>query len=208
LSSFNKTFNLADLESFNGTGKYFDPIFDWRETIGVTDLIFVPSDKLGKEYEGNLFVGEFNSGYLYRFVLNQSRTGLLLNGSLSDGVANNNVEGLETAFAKINGAGITDLEIRPDGLVYIISIGGKIMRLEPIETNVTDTTPVGINATDTNATETGDATGTRAITTDVSIVPDSTSLTDTAYHPNPVQVSIGDTVTWTDDDDDATPRLY
>ena len=26
--------------------------------IGVTDLVFVPSDKLGKEYEGNLFVGE------------------------------------------------------------------------------------------------------------------------------------------------------
>jgi hypothetical protein len=27
-------------------------------SIGTTDLVFVPSDKLGKEYEGNLFVGE------------------------------------------------------------------------------------------------------------------------------------------------------
>ena len=170
-SIFDRPFNLTDLEFFNGTGKYYDPIFDWRDAIGVTDLIFVPSDnKLGEEYEGNLFVGEVNSGYLYRFLLNQSRTGLLLNGSLSDGVANNKIERLETAFAKINRGGIIDLEIGPDGLVYIVSSSGKIMRLEPIdanvtlpliETNVTDSTPAGINATDTNATDTGgNATGT------------------------------------------------
>jgi plastocyanin len=34
----------------------------------------------------------------------------------------------------------------------------------------------------------------------VSIVPGSSSLTDTAYQPNPVQVSVGDTITWTNDD--------
>ena len=137
LSSFKEAFNLTDLEFFNGTGKYYDPIFEWIITIGVTDLVFVPSDKLGKEYEGNLFVGDINSGYLYRFLLNQSRTGLLLNGSLSDGVANNNIEKLEAALAKINDGGITDLEIGPDGLVYIVSSNGKIMRLEPIDTSTT-----------------------------------------------------------------------
>ena len=95
------------------------------------------------------------------------------------------------------------------------------MRLEPIdanvtlpliETNVTDTAPVGINATDTNATDTGgNATGTTGATgggdgttTGVSIVPGSSSLTDTAYQPNPVQVSVGDTVTWTNDDSQHT----
>ena len=77
-----------------------------------------------------------------------------------------------------------------------------------IETNVTDTAPVGINGTDTNVTDTGDATGTTTgatgdavgLTTGVSIVPGSSTLTDTAYQPNPVQVSVGDTVTWTNDD--------
>jgi len=34
----------------------------------------------------------------------------------------------------------------------------------------------------------------------VSIVPGASSLTDTAFQPNPVQVSVGDTVTWTNDD--------
>jgi hypothetical protein len=174
-SIFHKAFNLADLESFNGTGKYYDPIFEWLVNIGVTDLVFVPSDKLGKEYEGNLFVGEINSGYLYRFLLNQSRTGLLLNGSLSDGVANNNIEKLETAFAKINGGGITDLEIGPDGLVYIISANGKIMRLQPIDANAS----LPVSETSSNATETGNATVTGATggnggsttSTGVSIVP-------------------------------------
>ncbi|HKI07375.1 MAG TPA: PQQ-dependent sugar dehydrogenase, partial [Nitrososphaeraceae archaeon] len=129
-SSFDKAFNLTDLEFFNDKGKYYEPILEWFAPIGVTDLVFVQSDKLGKEYEGNLFVGDINSGYLYRFLLNQSRTGLLLNGSLSDGVANNNVEKLEAVFARIEG-GITELEIGPDGLVYIVSENGKILRLEP-----------------------------------------------------------------------------
>ena len=131
LSNFDKRFNLADLEFFNGKGKYYDPMFEWSDTIGVTDLVFVTSDNLGKEYEGNLFVADYNSGYLYRFILNQTRTGLLLNGSLSDGAANNNLEGLEAVFAKIEG-GITDLDIGPDGLVYIVSHNGKILRLEPM----------------------------------------------------------------------------
>jgi aldose sugar dehydrogenase len=209
-SSFKKAFNLTDLEFFKGTGKYYDPSFDWLVSIGVTDLVFVPSDKLGEEYEGNLFVGEINSGYLYRFLLNQSRTGLLLNGSLSDGVANNNVEKLQVAFAKINGGGITDLEIGPDGLLYLVSSNGKIMRLEPIEGNATlplietdgtDTTSAGINGTDTNATDTGATGGAGdATTTGVSIVLSSSTLTTDAYDPNPIQVSVGDTVIWTNDD--------
>lgn len=147
MSSLAKAFNLTDLEFFNGTGKYYDPIFEWFVPVGVTDLIFVPSDKLGKEYEGNLFVGDINGGLLYRFILNQSRTGLLLNDSLSDGVANNNIENLEAVFAKIKGGGITDLEIGPDGLLYIVSSNGKITRLESMETNAT------LQLIDTNATQ-------------------------------------------------------
>jgi aldose sugar dehydrogenase len=102
-SSLDQSFNSTNLEFFNGTGKYYDPIFEWFESIGVSDLVFVPSDKLGKEYEGNLLIGEFNSGYLYRFVLNQTRTGLLLYGSLFDGVANNDLEKLYAAFAGVKG---------------------------------------------------------------------------------------------------------
>jgi plastocyanin len=51
----------------------------------------------------------------------------------------------------------------------------------------------------TNATATG-ASGGGNTTTSVSIVPGSSSLTDTAFSPNPIQVSVGNTVTWTNND--------
>jgi nitrite reductase (NO-forming) len=55
------------------------------------------------------------------------------------------------------------------------------------------------------AAETGTTTGTGATggeggDTGVSIVPGSSSLTTDAYQPNPVQVGVGDTITWTNDD--------
>src|SRR5919107_1684599 len=65
------------------------------------------------------------------------------------------------------------------------------------------TTAAGTNAT-TAAGTTGNTTGTSATSagggTTVSIVPGSSTLTDTAFSPNPVEVSVGDTVTWTNDD--------
>jgi plastocyanin len=82
--------------------------------------------------------------------------------------------------------------------------------------NATTTTTGGANATTTtttggapmsnattgitgNTTETG-ATGGEGGGTGVSIVPGSASLTTDAYAPNPIQVGVGDTVTWTNDD--------
>ena len=61
--------------------------------------------------------------------------------------------------------------------------------------NATNATMMGAgNAT--NATTTGGGNA----TTSVSIVPGSSSLTTDAWSPNPVQVSAGTTVTWTNDD--------
>jgi nitrite reductase (NO-forming) len=71
--------------------------------------------------------------------------------------------------------------------------------LAVIETNATDA-PTGAPL-DTNATETGTgATGGGATATGVSIAPGSSTLTTDAYQPNPAQVSVGSTVTWTNDD--------
>ena len=50
----------------------------------------------------------------------------------------------------------------------------------------------------TNATTTGASGGNT--TTGVSIVPGSSTLTTDAYQPNPIQVSVGTTVTWTNND--------
>src|SRR5918997_1527138 len=70
-------------------------------------------------------------------------------------------------------------------------------------TNQTGGAPMS-NATTTgttgNATGTGTTGGEGGGATSVSIVPGSSSLTTDAYQPNPVQVSVGTTVTWTNDD--------
>jgi plastocyanin len=63
--------------------------------------------------------------------------------------------------------------------------------------NATNATMAGAGNV-TNATATG-ASGANTGTS-VSIVSGSSSLTDTAYQPNPIQVSVGNTVTWTNND--------
>jgi glucose/arabinose dehydrogenase len=81
-----KTHN--DLVYFDGKGKYRSPEFSWLLTVGPTALKFFNSDRLGKQYENDMFVGDFNNGNIYNFKLNQNRTQLLLNGSLSNKIGN------------------------------------------------------------------------------------------------------------------------
>jgi plastocyanin len=64
--------------------------------------------------------------------------------------------------------------------------------------NATNATMTGGAGNATNATTAGTSGGNA--TTSVSIVPGSSALTTNAYQPNPVQVSTGATVTWTNDD--------
>jgi plastocyanin len=72
--------------------------------------------------------------------------------------------------------------------------------------NATNATMTGAgnatNATMTGAGNATNATGSSAGNTgnSVSIVPGSSSLTTDAYQPNPIQVSVGTTVTWTNND--------
>ena len=65
-----------------GDAKYSDPEFSWNTTVGITDAKFFSSDKLGKQYENNLFVGDINNGYIYRFTLNSERNAIEINKTL------------------------------------------------------------------------------------------------------------------------------
>jgi aldose sugar dehydrogenase len=66
------------------------------------------------------FVADANTGSVYRFDLNENRTGLELYGALEDKIVNSLDETKDVIFA--NGFGrITDLEIGPDGLLYVLS---------------------------------------------------------------------------------------
>jgi|SRR5215204_1300100 len=121
--------NLVD---FQGKGKYSDPEFVWNQSVGVTALKFLGSDKLGKQYENDMFVGDF-SGNIYHFDLNEDRKALVLKGSLNDKVAESSErEGLEDIIFGEGFGGITDLEVGPDGYLYVVSLGeGKIFKIVP-----------------------------------------------------------------------------
>jgi nitrite reductase (NO-forming) len=70
-------------------------------------------------------------------------------------------------------------------------------------TGATEETGAAPPAEGGGAAETGTTTGTGATGEDgtgVSIVPGSSSLTTDSYAPNPVEVGVGDTITWTNDD--------
>ena len=104
--------------------QYYDPIFSWIESFGITDIEFFNSDSLGQKYANNIFAGDITQGNLYFFEVNQDRNGLKFNSQsqsgLSDLVADTDEEvssiTLGTGFL-----GITDIEAGPDGLLYVLT---------------------------------------------------------------------------------------
>src|SRR5215217_3907400 len=120
-----------DLVDFEGKGKYSDPELVWMDTEGPTAAKFLNSDKLGIQYVNDMFVGDVHNGWIYHFDLNEYRTDLILEGPLADKIANTPEEMQETIFGEGFG-GITDLEVGPDGYLYVVSIGqGAIYRIVP-----------------------------------------------------------------------------
>jgi aldose sugar dehydrogenase len=127
----------ADLVSFGGKGKYSDPEFVWAahgdigSVVGPTALKFLDSDKLGIQYQNDMFVGDVHNGRIYHFDLNNERTELILDGMLADKVADVDSENENIIFADGVGS-ITDIEVGPDGYLYVVSIaGGAIYRILP-----------------------------------------------------------------------------
>jgi aldose sugar dehydrogenase len=128
------TLNPTGLEDFGGKGKYSAPKFVWLNTTGPTAIKFLNSDKLGKQYKNDMFVGDYHGGNIYRFKLNQNRTGLVLTGPLADKVANTPEEMQQGGIVFAKGfVAVTDLQISPyDDYLYVVSISqGKIYRIVP-----------------------------------------------------------------------------
>lgn len=114
---------------FHGLGgKYSDPEFVWANTVAPTGLVFLDSDKFGNEYENDLFVGSYKYGFIYNFNLNEERTSFELSGPLEDKVENNPGASDDIIIGR-NFGQIVDLEVGPDGYLYVLSIDGKLHRI-------------------------------------------------------------------------------
>jgi glucose/arabinose dehydrogenase len=123
-----------DLVDFGGNGKYRSPEFTWNNTVAPTAVRFLTTDKLGQKYENDMFVADVKYGNIYHFKLAGNRASLILNGSLADKVASGEDSTEQIEFASGFG-GITDLQVGPDGYLYVLVFDredGRIYRISPI----------------------------------------------------------------------------
>lgn len=133
LASMEDSFSESDLVDFDGNGLYGDPKLVWVNTAGPTAVKFLDSSKLGDKYENNMFVGDVHNGRIYHFNLTPDRNDIILPEELSSRVIEKpSSPGVSDILFGDGFGGITDLEVGPDGNLYVVSIGlGSIFQIGP-----------------------------------------------------------------------------
>jgi glucose/arabinose dehydrogenase len=132
---FDESKNEVEFVNFNGKGLYSNPEFVWDRPVAPTGLTFLDSEKLGEQYTNDIFVGSVKKGTIFHFHLTPDRESLDLTGDLADLVYSKKDDSSKIVFGKNFGI-ITDLEVGPDGYLYIVSGGrpdhtGVIYRIVP-----------------------------------------------------------------------------
>lgn len=74
--------NVTDLATFGRENNYQYPKLTWAGTIGITAIKFLNSTELGEGYYGDMFVGDFNKGDIYRFELGENRSNILKDSNM------------------------------------------------------------------------------------------------------------------------------
>jgi len=195
-----------------GQGKYAEPKLSWVTPIGITALKFLNSDKLGTQYQDNMFVGDINNGLLYRFILNEARDDISFDSGytgntalLADKEVNDPKENQPFVFGQGFG-GITDIEVGPDGFLYVLSYTGSLFRITP-STSVATTSGSSTNPADSATINTSEAqqvdeqseseNAQSALQNGNSVPAIILGLYgDKSYSPNPITIERGQTITW------------
>lgn len=131
LAALEDSFSESDLLNFDGKGHYSDPELVWENTAGPTAVKFLESTELGTTYENDMFVGDVHNGRIYHFDLSPDRKDLILPQALSSRVIEKpSSPGVSSIVFGEGFGGITDLEMGPDGNLYVVSIGlGSIFQI-------------------------------------------------------------------------------
>jgi glucose/arabinose dehydrogenase len=110
---------------------YSDPEFSWLSPVGVTAICFLDGI-LGAAHEGTCLVGDNNTGTLYRFELDETRTSLVMpTPETQDLVADNNGE--RNTFRLGSGFGVMPgIELGPDGVYVSSHLTGRIYRIAQV----------------------------------------------------------------------------
>ena len=123
----------SELDSLPGYEDYVygDPEFTWESVVAPTGLDFAKFQETNA-YDNSLFVGDCNTGNLYKFELNENRDGFDFTSSfLQDKVINSN-ENMDEIIIGTGFGCVTDIERGPDGFLYVVSLSeGAIFRILP-----------------------------------------------------------------------------
>lgn len=94
------------------------PLHQWTPSIAPSGMAFLTSERYGKAWQGNLFVGSLKFAYLNRIELTAHYSGKVLR---------------ESKLISELGERIRDVRQGPDGLLYVLtdSSNGKLIRLVP-----------------------------------------------------------------------------
>jgi glucose/arabinose dehydrogenase len=110
---------------------YQDPLFSWKFAIAPAAIGFLHSRALGRDYEGDLFVGAsrptLDAGYVLRFNLSGDRRSLEFSDRrLADRVADNAAKFDATESESLRfgtGFGVgTDIQKGPNGNLFVLSL--------------------------------------------------------------------------------------
>lgn len=121
------------LVSLGDRAAYGDPEIAWATPVAPTAMMFFPNQRLGKDYKNDLFVGSVRGGKIFQFQLTPSRKDLLLEGDLSDKVADNNSSDRfaeQEAILWGNDFGtVTELLYGPGGMYVLSHTNGILSRI-------------------------------------------------------------------------------
>jgi plastocyanin len=204
LQGFAKTSHLghtnpSDVVKLKGS-KYSDPKFEWSDPVGPTALVFLNSDKLGPQYQNDLFVGDINNGNLYHFKLSEDRDQLIYpNGQPVEDEPTTSSQIPLLRFG-IGFGGITDLQTGPDGFLYVLSNNGAIFRIVPASFAAANPTPYNLNSLGNGQTQQSQPDNIGTSSSSALESPNKVTIVGVkdlqSYDPNPINIKVGDTVTW------------
>jgi len=128
---------LAERRMYELPGsRYTDPQFSWKYAVATAGLCFQPSDALGQDYKGDLFVTEGRTnllgGYIMKFDLTDDRSSLKFSDPLlSDRVADNTAKfDVKESESLVFGSGFgiaPSIEPTPTGTLIVVSLDKGII---------------------------------------------------------------------------------
>jgi aldose sugar dehydrogenase len=120
--------------------RFSDPELSWKFEVGPGGIGFLDSDELGREYDGDLFMGGsrdfLEGGHIFRIELERNRREVdvddpRLNDLVADNLDKWEITESESLLFGRNFGTATDIQSGPDGSLYVVSTSlGSVLEID------------------------------------------------------------------------------